>query len=103
MHVIAKQIFTEAAQKYPTNRHALLELYKMLKKSDFKTPSEMRAVFGSLDNFKYKDKWYVLDVGGNDLRLIAFIQFINSRIFVKHIATHTDYDKICDKHRRKSC
>lgn len=73
----------------------------MLKKSDFKTPEEMKAVFGSLDNFKYRNKWYVLDVGGNDLRLIAFIQFINARVYVKHIVTHTDYDKICDKHRRK--
>ena len=59
----------------------------------------MKKVFPSLDNFKYKDKWWVLEVGGNNLRIITFIQFRYNKIFIKHIFTHAEYDKFCKKCR----
>ena len=52
----------------------------MLQKIDFQAPDELKAVFPSLDNFKYKDKWWVLDFGGNNIRVLAFIQFVNKRM-----------------------
>ena len=100
MNVISRKIFSDAAQKYPNDRSALIEMYKVLKKVDFKTPDELKAVFPSLDNFKYKDKWWVLDVGGNNLRLILFIQFVNKRMYIKHIVNHADYDKLNNQYRR---
>lgn len=99
MHIISKRPFNDAAKNYPNDKEALLDFYKTLKKSSFKTPEEMKKVFKTLDNFKYRDKWYVLDVGGNNLRIIALIQFVNKRIYVKHIVTHADYDKLCKKYR----
>ena len=99
MHIISKRPFNDAATKHPNDKDALLVLYRALKKSSFKTPEEMKKVFKTLDNFKYKDKWYVLDVGGNNLRIIALIQFVNKRIYIKHIVNHTDYDKLCKKYR----
>lgn len=100
MNVLTKRIFNEAAKKYPNDNAALLELFKVLQKTDFQTPEEMKALFPSLDNFKYKDKWWVLDVGGNNLRVIAFIQFVNKRMYIKHIVNHTDYDKLTEKYRK---
>ena len=98
--MISRKPFNDAAQQYPNDRAALIETYKVLKKIDFQTPDELRAVFPSLDNFKYKDRWWVLDVGGNNLRLILFIQFVNKRVYIKHIVSHADYDKLTDKYRR---
>ena len=51
----------------------------------------MKKVFPSLDNFKYQDKWWVIDIGGNNLRLIAFIEFKDNRMYVKHIGNKNDY------------
>lgn len=99
MHVISKKIFVDAAKKYPNQRKALLELYSILKKGHFENPEQMKRVFPTLDNFKYRDKWWIIDIGGNNLRLMAFIQFYQNRIFVKHIVTHADYDKLCDTYR----
>lgn len=99
MHLISKRPFNTAANKYPNDKEALMDLYRMLKKSSFKTPDEMKIFFKTLDNFKYKNKWYVLDVGGNNLRIIALIQFVNKRIYIKHIVNHADYDKLCKKYR----
>ncbi|MFV2058556.1 MAG: type II toxin-antitoxin system HigB family toxin [Thiohalomonadales bacterium] len=45
----------------------------------------MKATFTSPDNFKYKDKWWVLDIGGNNLRLICAILFLCQKIYVKQV------------------
>jgi len=100
MHVISKRPFNEASKRYPNQKQALSDLYQTLSKGTFSSPDEMRKALPSLDNFKYKDKWWILDVGGNHLRLIAFIQFVQNRIYVKHIASHAQYDKICKRYAK---
>jgi mRNA interferase HigB len=102
MHVISKRPFNHAAKKYPNDRLALMEMYRVLNSIAFKSPEELRAVFPSLDNFKYNDRWWVLDVGGNNLRMMAFIQFVSGRIYIKHIVSHADYDKLTAKYRKAS-
>lgn len=100
MNVISKKPFNDAALKYPNDRNTLLEMFNVLQKIDFTTPDELKAVFPSLDNFKYKDKWWVLDVGGNNLRVLVFIQFVNKRMYIKHIVNHADYDKLTGKYAK---
>lgn len=81
-----------AKRNYPNCKNALEATYKALKSSKAQTPEELKAVFPSLDNFKYVPKWYVIDIGGNDLRLIAFIEFEGGKCFVKHIVSHAEYE-----------
>lgn len=100
MHVISKRPFNAAARTHPNHRQALEDLYRVLRKSAFRTPDEMRRMFPSLDNFRHKDKWWVMDIAGNHLRLIAFIQFVHNRMYVKHILTHAEYDKLCNRYAR---
>ena len=78
-----------------------MDMFKVLHKTDFHSPEELMAVFPSLDNFKYKDKWWVLDVGGNNLRVIAFIQFVNKRMYIKHVVNHADSDKLTKKYMKE--
>ena len=73
----------------------------MLNSGKFKKPEELKQVVPSLDNFKYKDKWWVIDIGGNNLRMIAFIEFRHGRVYVKHILNHADYDKLTERYRKK--
>ncbi|HCG7330516.1 type II toxin-antitoxin system HigB family toxin [Vibrio parahaemolyticus] len=101
MHVIRREPFDTAARLYPHCSDALDDTYRALKSSKAKTPEELKKVFPSLDNFKYVDKWYVIDIGGGSLRLIAFIEFVGGKCFIKHIVTHAEYDKITNQHRRK--
>jgi len=101
MNVISKRPFNDASLNYPNDRAALLEMYRVLRVTDFNTPEELKAVYPSLDNFKYKDGWWAIDVGGNNLRLMAFIQFVNKRMYIKHIVNHADYDKLTDRYRSK--
>ncbi len=102
MHVISRRPFNEASRKYPNDADAIEAAYKTLRNGTFSNPLELKAVFPSLDNFRYKDKWWVIDIGGNNLRLLAFIEFRDNRMYVKHIVTHADYDKLCKKYAKEA-
>ena len=99
MHVISRKPFRDAAKRYPNEASALDYTYKILRNGEFNSPDELKNIFPSLDNFKYKNKWWVIDVGGKNLRLISFIEFRDNRMYVKHIVTHAEYDKLCKKYR----
>ncbi len=101
MHVISRRPFSEAAKLYPNCKTAIDDCYQVLKNGVFNTPDELHKVFPSLDNFKYRDRWWVIDIGGNHLRLMAFIEFKHNRLYVKHIVTHAQYDKLTDKYRKE--
>jgi len=100
MHIISKKPFEEATRKHPKYAAAILKTYSVLKKVECNTPEELKNVFSSLDNFKYKDKWYVIDVAGNNIRLMAFIEFRTGKMFVKHIISHSEYDKLCERYAK---
>ena len=102
MHVISRKPFNEAAKKYPNDAGAIEAAYNSLRNGDFHSPDKLKSLFPSLDNFKYKDKWWVIDIGGNNLRLIAFIEFRDDRMYVKHIVTHAEYDKLCKKYAKEA-
>lgn len=101
MHIIKRQPFDTAIALYPEYKTAIDATYRTLKKANVSTPEQLKAIFPSLDNFKYKDKWYVIDIGGGSFRLIAFIEFTKGKLYVKHIVTHDEYDKIVAQHRGK--
>ncbi|HGZ7314301.1 TPA: type II toxin-antitoxin system HigB family toxin [Vibrio parahaemolyticus] len=45
---------------------------------------------------------YFIDIGGNKLRLMAYIEFTQGRLYVKHIVTHAEYDKIIKVYRSEN-
>lgn len=84
---------------YPNHGLALSELLNVLEKKTFNHPEEMKQYIPSLDNFKYRNKWWVIDVSGNNLRLIAYVDFRLHKVFVKHIVLHAEYDKLTEYYR----
>jgi len=101
MRVFTKKPFVDAASKYPNDRVALMDVYRILKNGSFETPEALRNVVPSLDNFKHKPHWYVIDIGGNNLRLLAAIYFSRSqRMYVKYIVPHAEYDKLTRKAKK---
>lgn len=100
MHVISKKPFVDAAKQYPNHANAIMATHKVLEKGEFKSPDALKNVFPSLDNFKHKDKWWVIDIGGNHLRLLMAAQFVCQRIYVKYIVTHAEYDKLTQKAKK---
>lgn len=101
MHIISRAPFDEAAKRYPNDALALIDIYKTLKRSDFRHPEEMKGTFASLDKMKYRRHWWVIDVGGNNLRVMFYADFDAGRLFIKHIVSHATYDKLIKKYREQ--
>lgn len=99
MHIISRDPFEDAARKYPNDAASLIAAYRLLQENEFESPAELRKLFPNLDNFKYRNKWWVINIGGNNLRMISYINFVNQRFYVKHIVTHTEYDKLTRQYR----
>lgn len=60
-----------------------------------------KKLFPTLDNFKYLDKHYVIDIANNNLRVVALIFFESQKFYVRHVFTHKEYDRFTEKHRTK--
>ncbi len=60
-----------------------------MKKSDFAGFSELRNPFPTAD--KVGDL-IVFNIGGNKYRLIASIHFNRSKVYIRHVLTHPEYD-----------
>ena len=65
MHVISRAPFDEAARHYPNDAVAIDDTYRVLKRVVAKKPDELKRYFTSLDRMKYREKWWVIDIGGN--------------------------------------
>lgn len=60
-----------------------------------------KKLFPTLDNFKYLDKHYVIDIAHNNLRVVALIFFESQKFYLRHVFTHKEYDRFMEKHRVK--
>lgn len=90
MHIITQQRIWEAKKKYPDIAIALDGWYRVIKKNQFNNFAELKRSFNTID--KVGD-FYVFDIGGNKLRLIANIHFKRQKIYIRYILTHKEYDK----------
>ena len=94
MHLITQKALKDAAEKYPQHKTELVALGNTIAKGYFKKPESLKAVFPSLDNFKYLDKHYVFNVKGNNYRLVVVVKFTVKFVYIRFIGTHKEYDKI---------
>lgn len=61
----------------------------MMKRGRYLDFASLRAVFGSVDKVGPS---MVFNVAGNSIRLIAAVHFNTSKVFVRHVLSHAEYD-----------
>lgn len=89
MHVITQKRIWEAQFLYPTSSSALDHWYRVISKNTFSNFAELKASFKSVDRV---GEWYIFNIGGNKLRLIANIHFNRQKIYIQRIMDHKEYD-----------
>ncbi|HCN46758.1 MAG TPA: type II toxin-antitoxin system HigB family toxin [Pseudomonas sp.] len=95
MDVLIKQKFEEAADRYPNDRSGLARCLRLLLAAAPRSYNDLQGIFGKhIDLFKHRsaEGWVVIDIGGNNLRLIAGVNYQRQKLYVKHLYTHADYD-----------
>ena len=88
--IITKRRITEAKTYFPHCASALTGWLKIMEENEFKNFAALKATFNSIDKV---DNLYIFDLGGNKLRLIASIHFNRQKLYIRHILTHSEYDK----------
>lgn len=96
MDILTLSRFDEALVLYPNDRAGLehcLRILKMARPGQF---ADLQKLFGihSIDLFKPRAaaNWVVIDVGGNNLRVIGGVNYVRQKFYVKHVYTHAEYD-----------
>lgn len=90
MHVITRKRLNEFADKYPETRTALAHWYSSVKRKNFQSFAEIKAMLPTADQV---GKLTVFNVGGNKVRVIAAIHYNRKRIYIRAILTHDEYDR----------
>ncbi|MHA3052727.1 type II toxin-antitoxin system HigB family toxin [Acinetobacter sp. ANC 4640] len=90
MHVITHARILEASQKWPQAETALDGWYRLIKANDPKDFAEMKRYFPVVDKV---GNFHVFDIGGNKIRLIAVVMYQAKRVYIRHVLSHTEYDK----------
>ena len=91
--MLSKKTLREFWLVHPQAETPLRAWYDQVDKATWKTPHDVRAMFGSVDFVG--DNRAIFNIGGNKYRLIVRILYDPYyRVMVKFVGTHDEYDKI---------
>ncbi len=90
MHIISRKALRQFGENHPNSQNPLSRWYKIVSNSEFGGFNELRTAFPSAD--KVGDL-VVFNIGGNKYRLIASIHFNRNKVYVRHVLTHSEYDR----------
>lgn len=83
------------ANKWPAADGPLREWYKLTLSATWRNFADVKATFGQTDQIRVASGQTVcvFDIGGNKFRLVAFVSYAKSKVYVLRILTHKEYDK----------
>jgi mRNA interferase HigB len=90
VHIITRKRLVDFAKKHPDCSTALESWYRIVKRTDFNSFTELRQTFLSADKV---GNLTVFNIGSNKARLIAAVHYNIHRIYIRHILTHKEYNR----------
>jgi mRNA interferase HigB len=89
MHIISPKMLVDFWERHPESKEALTRWHRIVARSTFASFAELRQAFPSADMV---GRYTVFNIGGNKVRLIASIHYDRSKVYVRHVLTHQEYD-----------
>ena len=90
MHVISEKKLREFWQTRPDAEEPLRAWIRVTRRARWGSFAEVRATYAHAD---VVGPLVVFNIGGNKYRLIAAIHFNRAKVYVRHVLTHTEYDR----------
>ncbi len=90
MHIISRKALKQFWKRHLDSMKPLSRWFRIMEKNDFVSFNDLRDTFPTAD--KVGDL-IVFNVGGNKYRLIVSIHFNRSKVYIRHVLTHPEYDK----------
>lgn len=94
MRVIAFRSLREFYEHHPMTKRGICTLYTILKSQTWRKPQDAIEAFGSGHVDVLKNQRLVINVKGNNLRVILSINYKKNTAFIKWIGWHKDYTKL---------
>lgn len=89
MHVISEKMLRDFWLLHPDAEPTLRAWCRVVNQAKWKTFAEVREAFPHAD---LVGDLTVFNIGGNKYRLVVAIHLNRSKVFVRHILTHAQYD-----------
>ncbi|MHC8392412.1 type II toxin-antitoxin system HigB family toxin [Pseudomonas sp. LB3P93] len=90
MRVFSEKRIWAAKEMWPQAASALDQCYRIVKRVK---PSDFAAMKSSFPATDKVGEFHVFDIGGNKLRLIAYVRYQHQKIYIKHVLDHREYDR----------
>lgn len=98
MHPIAKSTLVEFISHHQDAGEKMLSWYKAIKGCHAKDFNELKKSFKTADYVP--EKYTILNVGGNQYRIVTVIHYNTQRLYIRHVLTHAAYDNWTKRNRR---
>jgi len=92
MRLIALSTLKAFWKRYPDAEQPLLSWHELVKHSDWQSPSDVKADFGSASILQ--NGRVVFNIAGNKYRLVAWINYPYRVVYIRFVGTHRQYDRI---------
>lgn len=102
MHIIGRKKLDKFAQGHSTARRSLQRWYELMEAGTFESFVDLRETFPQADPVPVRAGKFarigerttltVFNIGSN-IRLIAFIEYKEQRVSIRHVLTHGEYDR----------
>ena len=90
MHIISRKALKDFWEKHPDSETPLKVWFKIVKATKYRSVNHLRETFPTADPVEDK---VVFNIGGNKYRLITVIHFKYSKVYIRHVVTHAEYNK----------
>ncbi len=90
MNTISRQKIREFVALHPNSESSLISWYKIAIKAKWQNIVDVRQDYPHAD---LVGRLVAFNIAGNNVRLIAEIRYQSQSILIKHILTHTEYDR----------
>jgi mRNA interferase HigB len=92
MRIIARKTLKDFWEHYPDAEQPLKTWFKFVRKTDWKTPHEVKIDYGNASILE--DNRVCFNIAGNKYRLIVKINYPYRIGYIRFVGTHTEYDNI---------
>lgn len=90
MHIISKKRLVAAGERHPDASAPLMRWYRVARKARWNDVHAARVDFPHADPV---GKFTVFNVKKNEYRLITVIHYNRSKVYIRAVLTHGEYDK----------
>jgi mRNA interferase HigB len=95
MHIITRTRLTDFGREHPDAAGPLREWVRVMRRKQYRQRLQVKKDFPSVDFIGPRRA--VFNIGGNKYRLVVDLRYDLGRIYVRHVVTHAEYDRLIRK------